>query len=86
MKLQTRFSQIGLKSEWFKFFSEILNQILPQKIGQFSFLLLIKNYAKTIRLIDENFILQEAHYAAQQSSRRVQSPKNLRKLFKDCFI
>ena len=45
-------------------------------MGYFGFFQLIKNYAETTLLIDENIISQEASYAAQQSLRRVKSPKN----------
>ena len=51
----------------------------------FGFFQLIKNYADTILLIDKKIISQEAPYAAQQSLRRVKSPKNLPKLFKIYF-
>ena len=44
-------------------------------MGHFGFFQLIKNYAKTILLIDEKIISQEASYAAQQSIRKVKSPK-----------
>ena len=52
-------------------FSEILNQIFTPKTGHFGFFQLIKNYAKTILLIDKNIISLEASYAAQQNLRRV---------------
>ena len=45
------------------------------KNGSFWFFQLIKNYAEITLLIDEKFISQEAYYTAQQSSRRVKSPK-----------
>ena len=46
------------------------------KIGCFSFFFqLIKNYAETALVVDENYILQEASYTAQQSSRKVESQK-----------
>ena len=41
----------------------------------FGFFQLIKNYAETTLLIDMKIISQEASYAAQQSLRRVKSPK-----------
>ena len=44
-------------------------------MGHFGFFQLIKNYAETILLIDEKIISQEASYAAQQSIRKVKSPK-----------
>ena len=44
-------------------------------MGHFGFFQLIKNYAETILLIDKKIISQEAPYAAQQSLRRVKSPK-----------
>ena len=44
-------------------------------MGRFNFFQLIKNYAETTLLIDEKIISQEASYAAQQSLRRVKSPK-----------
>ena len=44
-------------------------------MGYFGFFQLIKNYAKTNLLIDKKIISQEASYAAQQSLRRVKSPK-----------
>ena len=44
-------------------------------MGHFGFFQLIKNYAETTLLIDEKIISQEASYAAQQSLRRVKSPK-----------
>ena len=46
------------------------------KNGSFWFFQLIKNYAETILLIDEEYVSQEATYTAQQSSRRVNSPKS----------
>ena len=36
---------------------------------------LIKNYAEATLLNDEKYISQEASYTAQQSSRKVKSPK-----------
>ena len=48
---------------------------LPQKMGHFGFFQLIKKYAETILLTDKKFISQEAPYAAQQSLRRIKSPK-----------
>ena len=44
-------------------------------MGQFGFFQLIKNYAETALLIDTKIISQEASYAAQQSLRKVKSPK-----------
>ena len=44
-------------------------------MGHFGFFQLIKNYAETTLLIDKKIISQEASYAAQQSLRRVKSPK-----------
>ena len=44
-------------------------------MGHFSFFQLIKNYAETTLLNDMKIISQEASYAAQQSLRRVKSPK-----------
>ena len=44
-------------------------------MGHCGFFQLIKIYAKTILLFDEKHILQEASYTAQQSLRRVKSPK-----------
>ena len=44
-------------------------------MGNFGFFQLIKNYAETTLLIDMKIISQEASYAAQQSLRRVKSPK-----------
>ena len=58
-----------------QFFSEIFNQNFTPKIGNFSFFQLIKIYAGTILLIDKKYISQEASYKAQQSLRRVKSPK-----------
>ena len=46
------------------------------KNGSFWLFQLIKNYAETILLIDEEYVSQEAIYTAQQSSRRVNSPKS----------
>ena len=57
------------------FFSEILNQIFVPKMGHFGFFQLIKNYAETTLLIDEIIKSQEVSYTAQQSSRKVRSPK-----------
>ena len=57
------------------FFSEILNKKSTPKMGHFGFFQLIKNSAETILLIDKKIISQEAPYAAQQSLRRVKSPK-----------
>ena len=57
------------------FFSKILNQNFTPKIGRFGFFQLVKNHAETALLIDEKIISQEASYAAQQSLRRVKSPK-----------
>ena len=45
-------------------------------MGHFGFFQLFKNYAETTVLMDKKFIWQEASYTAQQSSRRVKSPKN----------
>ena len=44
-------------------------------MGHFGFFQLIKNYAEITLLIDKNIILLEASYEAQQSLRRVKSPK-----------
>ena len=44
-------------------------------MGHFGFFQLIKIYAETILLIDENIISLEAYYAAQQSLRGDKSPK-----------
>ena len=44
-------------------------------MGHFGFFQLIKNYAETAFLIDKKIMSQEASYAAQQSLRRVKSPK-----------
>ena len=44
-------------------------------MSQFGFFLLIKNYDETILLIEEKYISQKASYTAQQSSRKVISPK-----------
>ena len=44
-------------------------------MGHFGFFQLIKNYAETILLIDKKIISKEAPYAAQQSLKRVKSPK-----------
>ena len=44
-------------------------------MGNFGFFQLINNYAETTLLIDKQIISQEAFYAAQQSLRRVKSPK-----------
>ena len=60
---------------WCYFFSEILNKNFTPKMGHFGFFQLIKNYAETTLLIDKKIISQEASYAAQQSLRRVKSPK-----------
>ena len=57
------------------FSSEILNHNFIPKLGHFGFFRLIKNYAETTLLIDEEYVSQEASYTAQQSSRRVNSPK-----------
>ena len=57
------------------FSSEILNKKFSPKMGHFGFFQLIKNYAETILLIDKKIISQEAPHAAQQSLRRVKSPK-----------
>ena len=57
------------------FFPENLNKNFTPKMGHFGFFQLIKNYAETTLLIDMKIISQEASYAAQQSLRRVKSPK-----------
>ena len=44
-------------------------------MGHFGFFQLIKNYAETSLLIDEECISREAFYTAQQSARRVKYPK-----------
>ena len=44
-------------------------------MGHFGFFQIIKNYAETTLLIDTKIISQEASYAAQQSLRKVKSPK-----------
>ena len=44
-------------------------------MGNFGFFQLIKNYTETTLLIDEKITSQEASFIAQQSSRRVKSPK-----------
>ena len=44
-------------------------------MGHFAFFQLIKNYTEIILLIDEKIMSQEASYIAQQSLRRVKSPK-----------
>ena len=56
-------------------YSEFLDKKFNPKMGHFVFFQLIKNYAKTILLIDEKIISQEAPYAALKSLRRVKSPK-----------
>ena len=57
------------------FFLEIFNKNFTPKMGNFGFFQLIKNYAETTLLIDIKITSQEASYAAQQSLRRVKSPK-----------
>ena len=57
------------------FFLRNSQQKFTPKMGHFGFFQLIKNYAETTLLIDEKIISQEASYAAQQSIRRVKSPK-----------
>ena len=42
-------------------------------MGYFGCSQLIKNYAETILLIDEEYVSQEASYTSQQSSTRVRS-------------
>ena len=69
LNFQTRFSQIGLRLDTKRreqellrvsseltsnFFSEILNQTFTPKMGHFGFFQLIKNYAETTLLIDED--------------------------------
>ena len=44
-------------------------------MSHFGFFQLIKNYAETFLLIDDKYISQEAFYTAQESARRVKSPK-----------
>ena len=44
-------------------------------MGHFGFFQLIKNYTGTTLLIDMKIISQKASYAAQQSLKRVKSPK-----------
>ena len=44
-------------------------------MGHFGFFQLIKNYAESNLLIDEEYTSQEASYTAQQSSRRAKSQK-----------
>ena len=44
-------------------------------MGLFGFFQLINNYAETTLLIDKKIISQEASHAAQQSFRKVKSPK-----------
>ena len=91
LNFQTPFSQIGLRldkkgrkqkllrispeSIWCHFFSEVLNKIFTPKSGSFWRFQLIKNYAETTLLIDKKIIPQKASYAAQQSLRKVKSPK-----------
>ena len=58
-----------------QFFSKILSQNFTPKMGHFDFFQLIKNYTETTLLIDEKMLWQEASYIAQQSLRRVKSPK-----------
>ena len=55
-------------------------------MGHFGFFQLIKNYAETTLLIDEKIISQEASYAAQQSIRRVKSPKICANCLKFLFL
>ena len=57
------------------FYLQILNKKNTPKIGNFDFFHLIKNYAETILSIEEKIKSQEAPHAAQQSLRRVKSPK-----------
>ena len=61
------------------FFLKNFEPKLHPKNGSFWFLKKNNNYAETNLLINENFILQEAPYTAQQSSRMVKSTKNLYK-------
>ena len=44
-------------------------------MGHFDFFQSIKNYTETTLLIDEKITSQEASYIAQQSLRKVKSPK-----------
>ena len=44
-------------------------------MGHFGFFQLIKNYAETTLVIDEQYISQEASYTPQQRFRKVKSPK-----------
>ena len=60
---------------WCHCFSEIFNKNFTPKMGHFGFFQLIKNYAETTLLIDMKIISQEISYAAQQSLRRIKSPK-----------
>ena len=73
---KTKLLRISSNLIWFNFFFEILNQNFTPKMGHFNFFQLIKNYTKTVLLIDEKIISQEASYIAQQSLRWVVSPKN----------
>ena len=45
-------------------------------MGHFGFFQFLKNYAENTLLIDKKVISQEASYTAQQSLRRVKSPKS----------
>ena len=54
-------------------------------MGHFGFFQLIKNYAETTLLIDAKFLSQEASDIAQQSLRRVKSPKVCAKCLKLVF-
>ena len=44
-------------------------------MGHFGFFQLIKNYAETTLLIDEEYISLEKSYKAQQNSIKIKSPK-----------
>ena len=54
-------------------------------MGHFGFFQLINKYAETSLLIDEKITSQEASYIAQQSLRRVKSPKNSENCLKFVF-
>ena len=76
--------RISPESIWCHFFSEILNKDFTPKMCHFGFFQSIKNYAETTLIIDKKIISKEAPYAAQESLRKVKSPKicaNCLKLF-----
>ena len=90
LEAQNQVNKINIRQQQqqstaYNFYSEILNHNFTPKMGIFDFFQTNKNYSETFLLIDEEYISQEASYPAQQSPRKVKSPKLCVKCLKFVF-